>query len=270
MLEFKKLIIVLGLCTSLASAGIIPVGRPDTDYGYKYLRELYLRCYQAAASSLYTPFDHRDIQGLPDNKGSGSTDGLITYLKRTADYFTTESEHLNFQITVIPSGTSGSRPGNSNLVLIPGLGYRASNSWSIQAAYRIDGNLADDSEYTGKVWGDFAGFAELALLSYRGKRLSLDLGRSRNFWGVAKNGYALMHSSAAMPLDGLFLQYDFGQRLSLYSTIAYLSPVGSPIPFSDQASTENRYYSAHALRFSPWSWWDIVLKESVIYGGIGR
>ncbi|MCP4581540.1 MAG: capsule assembly Wzi family protein [candidate division Zixibacteria bacterium] len=270
MLVFKKFIIVLSLYAGLASAGILPVGRPDTDYAYRNLRELYLRGFETAPSALYAPFDYLDIQALSDNNRPHSAGRLTTFLKRTANRFEAETGFLDFQTTIIPSGTSGDKAGQSNLMFMPEFIYRISDTWSVQAAYRIDGSLADDSLYTGKVWGDFAGYAELALLSFRGKRLSLDLGRTRDFWGASRSGYGLMRSSAAMPMDGMLLNYNFGDKLSLYSTIAYLSPVSSRSPFAADTLTENRYYSAHALRISPFSWWDIILKESVIYGGVGR
>ncbi len=264
-----RIIILFILFTNLVVAEIIPVGRPDTEITYKYARELYLRGCLKSANILMAPLDYSALDSLPAMGNSACLQRLITPLREIYDK-KTKPGRLDFRTALIPHGSYNDDTKHTYIALIPELTYRPSSSWTVQTAYRVDGALVDDSLYTGKKWDNFAGYAELAVLSYRGKRLAVDLGRTRYAWGISKNGDNLLLSSGAFPLDGLSVKYHLAEKLSFYSIIGVLAPVGKISPFSPDTLTENRYFSAHALRISPYSWWDIVLMESVVYGGVGR
>jgi len=264
-----RIILLFLLFTNLIIAEIIPVGRPNTDITYKYARELYLRGFLKSADMLITPLDYSAIDSLWTPDRPIYLDRVLIPLQQM-NINRTEIDRLNFKTALIPHGFYSDDTKHTYLAIIPELDYRISNSWAIQTAYRVDGALVDDSLYTGKKWDNFAGYAEMAVLSYRGQHLSLDLGRSRHAWGISGNGNNLLLSSTAFPLDGLSIKYHLADKISFYSIIAALAPVDVVSPFTPDTLTENRYFSAHALRISPCSWWDIVLMESVVYGGAGR
>jgi len=253
----------------MVTAELIPIGRPDTDITYKYARELYLRGFLISKNLLIAPLDYSEIASLSATGKPAGVNRLITSLQDVTGK-KTDIGNLAIKTAFIPHGSYSDDAKHAYLALIPELCYQISNAWAAQTAYRIDGALADDPMYTGKKWDNFAGYAELAVLSYRGKRLAIDLGRSRHAWGISSGGSNLFLSAGAFPLDGISFKYHLADKISFYSVIAALAPVGAVSLFTPDTPTENRYFSAHALRISPCLWWDVVLKESVIYGGAGR
>jgi hypothetical protein len=261
-------VIVILLSTEFASAGIIPVGRPDTDKLYSYTRELYLRGYGNAGAVLFAPINNTYINCLLNEPNLN--DNIIIPLKTLAGLYDYEKSRLSFQTTIVPYGIASNKQKKGYFSIIPQLCYSISPQISIAIAYRIDSHLAHDLTYDGKKWQNFAGYADLATASYRGKKLSLDIGRRRTNWGIAHDSNTLMHSALAMPVDGLFFGYKLAKYLSFHSTIAYLSPIKNDSLSAAGNQTENRYFSAHALCFSPSKWLDFTLKEAVVYGGAGR
>lgn len=251
-------------------AQIIPVSRPDTEISYDYLRELYLRGYLKSSDILFAPIDYDLVKSLPDNSISSASDYLVRPLKSLNQHYDLKPKSLTLHAEIAPHAGFDDERQKGYLALIPELTYRITKSWSTGLAYRIDGGLVDDPLYQGKRWGGAAGYAEMAVLSYHHKGLAIDVGRRRSRWGIAADGQTLMHSAAAMPLDGLFIEFRPDSHFALISTAAYLSPLADSLSGLPVGQTENRYYSAHALCISPFDWWDIVLKESVIYGGVGR
>ncbi|OQX91288.1 MAG: hypothetical protein B6D58_08560 [candidate division Zixibacteria bacterium 4484_95] len=261
---------IVVLCSNLAFGSMLPVGRPDTRISYDYLRELYLRGYVDAQAALFIPVDYRYISGLSLEGIPPMFDKLTKPLAYLDRRFHNELEGLKLNLSVVPYGLFNGDVSKSYFAFYPGANYKISPNLFIDIAYRIDSGLNDDSLYTGKRWSEFAGYGELAMISYRTKRLSIGFGRRRCAWGVARKGKTLMLSATAMPLDGLFIDYRIRKTLSFHSTIACLSPIKVDSLFLESGHTENRYFSAHALMISPVKWLDFVLKESVVYGGFGR
>jgi hypothetical protein len=244
------------------------VGRPDTERLYTETRELYLRGYGDTRIALFAPLEYAYVDSLTNKYNFD--DKFTTRLKSLSRRFNYRESQLDFQLTAIPYGTLGNKQKKGYFTLLPLLGYAVSSQISVQIAYRIESHLAHDISYDGKKWRNFAGYADLAVASYRGKKLSLDLGRRRTNWGIARDGKTLMHSAQAMPVDGLFFGYKLSKYLSLHSTVAYLAPIGKDSLYATNHPTENRYFSAHAISVSPTGWLDLTFKESVIYGGAGR
>ena len=248
----------------------VPISRPDTDISYSCLRELYLRGYISPSISLFMPTDYQEMSTQAFEELPESLIKLTSPLSSLNKRFSVDNQTADFHLSVIPHGYLNDDDKKGCFALIPEMRCRLTSSLTVGIAYRADGALVDDSLYTGKKWESFAGYAELAVLGYRGKRFAIDIGRRKSVWGIARKGQTLMHSSMAMPMDGLFFDYRLNQAVSFHSTIACLSAISDLPPFNEGEYTENRYFSAHALRISPFAWWDVVLKESVVYGGIGR
>jgi hypothetical protein len=202
MFIYIRIIFLLLLFTRLIVAELIPVGRPGADITYNYARELYLRGYLETANLLIAPIDYSEIASLSATGKPACANRLITSLQDMSGQ-RTDIGNLTIKTAIIPHGVYNDDAQHTYLALMPELCYRISDSWSIQTAYRVDGALVDDSLYTGKKWDNFAGYAELAAISYRGKRLAIDLGRSRHAWGIAGGGNSLFLSAAAFPLDGI-------------------------------------------------------------------
>ena len=262
-----QIIAAIFLAGNLLAVGL-PVGRPDTEGAYAYLRELYLRGADFRQGAMFGPVESKSIKDHLSAYGrelhiSGRLEAIL-------DRFLVGDNTLRFQTSLIPYGIVAGDTGRLYWSIIPEAIWGLGKNLNLHLAYRSDSRLTRDESYIGRKWDNWAGYAETGLLVYHSPRLSIELGRRRSFWGIAKSGHTLMHASTAMPLDGLFLGYRISRRVSAHASIAYLSPIyyppGQPRPDND----ENRYFSAHALSISAADWLDITLKESIIYGGPGR
>jgi hypothetical protein len=264
---FINLIAIIFIADSTFGISI-PVGRSDTDPIYEFSRELYLRGYGNPDMALFGHPDNAYVNSLSNQAAElNKITEALSY--QTQKYFI-EDQSLNFRMAISPEIALSKDSKKIYWSFYPQLDYRASKNISAQFAYRAESRLVHDPTYMGKKWDSSAGFAELAVISYQSDRLNIDLGRRRNLWGIAENGRSLMLSAQAMPLDGLFLSYQLNRWLSVHSIVAYLSPLAEDSVVHQGLNTDNRYLSAHALRISPAQWLDIVLKESVVYGGPGR
>lgn len=267
MLVGRSLLIAVILVSLVYGEDLIPVGQPDSDIFYDLNRELYLRGVNKSQSAIFSPLYFDDI--VTDDSRP-ELERIIRPLRHQAKRYMIAPQTMDIDLLVMPHGYFDDDRGDLYLALAPRISYGISKRFSLAVSYLVDGALVDDSLYAGKKWENFAGYVDNAILGYRTQRLSVAVGRRRSRWGIAANGESLILSSGAMPMDGLFLDYDFNRWLSFHSIAACLSPLeyGFSSPADD--STENRYLSAHALKISPFSWWDISLGESVIYGGVGR
>ncbi len=209
-------------------------------------------------------------EGKYQNESDASF-GTEKILKQTIalnyERFAAADKILQPGLSVIGHGHFGKDFNKAYWQFFPEISYGIAKNISLRVDYRIDSKLAGDSDYAGKKWKGWAGYAENATVGYITKRLSIDLGRRRTNWGIGRQSNSLFVSSSAMPMDGLFMRYRFNEHIELAWITTFLSPtidsVGLP-------ASENRYLSAHALIVSPFDWCDIMLKESVVYGGPGR
>lgn len=265
MFAIKAAVLLVFLNLATNAGGIIPINRPDSDIYYSFQRELYLRGGVDNPLVIISP----TIDNIYKYKNS-EYEYLIEPLNKLNSKYLVEKNKLDLSISIAPHTNITEDNTKKYLALSPYLKYGFSDNFLLEVSYWIDGALADDQRYQGKKWDNFAGYPDLAVISYYSDKLRLDIGRRRSRWGMSSGGNTLFLSSSAMPMDGLFLDYNFNKYLSFHLITAYLSPLRDASPFSDVEQTENRYFSAHALRISPYSWWDIILKESVIYGGFGR
>ncbi|NLI15557.1 MAG: capsule assembly Wzi family protein [candidate division Zixibacteria bacterium] len=266
-LYYYPLIIVIFAVNSLP-AYVIPVGRTDTDPIYEFNRELYLRGYGNPQRVLFGWLDYPSVQGAIQ-----STNNLNKITQPLSDLlqgYRVTNQSASLHLTISPEYAFSKDSKKIYWMTSSQLDYRASNNITAQVAYRSDSRLVHDSDYTGKRWLSTAGYAEMALLSYAGEKLSIDLGRQRHLWGMANGGNSLILSSWAMPLDGISASYRLNRYVSIHAIAAYLSRSATDSLSRWDVNTVNRYFSAHALRISPAQWLDIVFKESVVYGGPGR
>jgi hypothetical protein len=263
---FIGILIIVGY-GGLCFAAKIPVGRPDTDLIYEYTRESYLRGNGQADNALFGQIDYKYLSEIfvQDSQDYKLTASLNAMSRR----FDIGERVMNFQMTSNPDAILSKNNKKIYWKFFPQFGYQITSKIYTQIAYRIDSRLAHDPHYMGKQWQSFAGYAETALLGYRIGNLRLEAGRQRNVWGIAAGGQTLMLSAQAMPLDGVFADYRINRYLSIHSIVAFLSPLAEE-PFTYGVREDYRYLSAHALRVSPANWLDIVFKESVVYGGLGR
>jgi hypothetical protein len=244
------------------------VGRPDTELIFKFAREIYLRGYGDADKALFGQIDNDYIETLANQ--SGKNDKIANSLSDQVRRFALENQTISFRMAIAPEFAISKDSRKAYWSFYPQLDYRASKTVSAQIAYRAESRLTHDPNYMGKQWQNAAGYAEIAMISYRGDKLWIDLGRRRNVWGIAADGQSLMLSAQAMPLDGLFIGYRLNRWVSVHSIVAYLSALANDSLSGDGLFRDNRYFSAHAIKVSPAKWLDIVLKESVVYGGAGR
>lgn len=266
-LYFNLIIVIIFIANSLLAYSI-PVGRTDTDLIYDFSRELYLRGYGSPDRSLFGRLDNHYIQ---------RTILLINGLNRITEPLSELSQNydvanqsVKLHMMVSPEYSYSKESKKIYWLTVSQLDYRITDNFSTQIAYRSDSRLTHDPTYMGKRWVSTAGYAEMAVIGYQKDGLSIDLGRKRYLWGVANGGKSLMLSAQAMPMDGISVSYIVSRQISVHTIVAYISHLATDSLSRGDVHLDNRYFSAHALRVSPANWLDIVLKESVVYGGPGR
>lgn len=265
---YINLIIIIVFIANSLLAYTIPVGRTDTDPIYDYCRELYLRGYGSPDRALFGMLDNLYIKRIiPLTKGLNNITKSLTELSQNYDVV---KQSATLHLMVAPEYAFSKESKKIYWFTSSQLDYRISEKYSTQIAYLSDSRLTHDPTYMGKRWISTAGYAELAVISYQSDRLAIDLGRKRNLWGIANSGKSLMLSSQAMPMDGISVSYTVNRQVSVHTIIAYISHLATDSLSRGDVHQDNRYFSAHALRVSPANWLDIVLKESVVYGGPGR
>jgi hypothetical protein len=264
---FINLISIIFL-TELLSAYSIPVGRTDTDPIYELSRQLYLRGYGNSDHALFGRLDNLYIKKMTQQ--CEGLDKATNPLLELSKKYNVDNQSAVLRLMISPEVNLSEDSKKVYWLTSSQLDYRISDNLTAQFAYRSDSRLTHDPFYMGKRWVSAAGYAEIAALEYQNDRLSVDLGRKRNLWGIANSGGSLMLSAQAMPLDGISVSYKINSRISVHTIVAYLSHLATDSLSRGDVHLDNRYFSAHALKVSPSSWLDLVLKESVAYGGPGR
>lgn len=261
MRYWSRLVVIL--CFSSAFA--LPIGQPDHETANYFLRELYLRGMISPQHVIFLPADNLDrIKSVDLGKLKDKYENSVALL---VSNLSKPTGTLRFDLSAIGYGYFRNKKSRAYWMVFPGMSYRPCGNFIIDLRYRLDSQLAEIDDYRGKVWNNIAGYAEQATLKYSNAKLTVEFGRRRSSWGIDRRFNSLFLSSSAMPMDGLFVNYRVDKRLEFASIATFLSP--SPNP-ADTIDGINRYFSAHALRVSPFEWCDIVLKESVVYGGNGR
>ncbi len=261
----RELSTLLVIFIVFSHAVAIPIGRLDTEVANLFLRELYMRGRISAGRALLLPTEIGDGDRTID---SAATDkALWRPIILNSRRFAAADQSLRIGLVSVGHGHFGKDFNKAYWQFFPGLSYGISGNIGVHVEYRIDSQLTGNPDYSGKKWNGWAGYAETATAGYVTNRISVELGRRRTGWPMGRRAGSLFISPSAMPLDGLFIRYRFNDHAELASITAFLSPITDP---AGSPSPENRYLSAHALVVSPFSWLDIMLKESVIYGGQGR
>lgn len=133
--------------------------------------------------------------------------------------------------------------------------------------YMIDENLAKDPNYEGKVWRGFAGDAAQAYLAFNVPYLKILLGRERIAWGQKVSGELIL-SEHAFPLDMVKIQGGWG-ILQASAFFAFLSSLKTQ-DSSGEDSYIKRYLSGHRISMNFFSFAQLGLSETVVYGGRDR
>jgi len=261
----RELSTLLALFIVFSRAGAIPIGRLDTEVANLFLRELYMRGKISGGQALFLP---TEIGYHDKTSHSAETDKYLWQpISLKSQRYAAADQVLRVNLTAVGHGHFGKDFNKAYWQLFPGLTYGISKNIGVRLEYRIDSQLTGNPDYLGKKWNGWAGYAETATAGYVTNRVSIEVGRRRTGWAMGRRSGSLFISESAMPMDGLFVRYRLNDRAELAWITSFLSPItdpaGLPMP-------ENRYLSAHALVVSPFRWCDIMLKEAVVYGGLGR
>ncbi|MBN4072289.1 hypothetical protein JYU03_00040 [bacterium AH-315-F03] len=252
--------------TEDASSQYVPLNQPGSD--------LYYQCLMRAKSlNGPTVFSY---QLAPYVETSDRYVAPIRY-----SYWSKSQHSLRFFVN--PDETVEIRESSANVTqklngierLRGGMSLRMGEKVSGYISFLLDETLANDPNYTGKVWRNVAGFVEAGLLSYQSEKLTVLFGRFRNSWGPTVTNPLL--SQEAYPLDGVTLRYRAGKRLTYSYTLARLdgfSPDGAGLIGADSLQTVgvfvNRYFAAHRVDIFPNKNLRFGLFETVIFAGAGR
>lgn len=129
--------------------------------------------------------------------------------------------------------------------------------------YMIDENLAKDPNYEGKVWRGFAGDAAQAYLAFNLPYFKVLLGRERIAWGQKVSGELIL-SENAFPLDMVKIQGGWG-IFQASAFFAFLSPLTTQ-DSSGEVNHINRYLSGHRISLNLFSFAQLGLSETIVYG----
>lgn len=133
--------------------------------------------------------------------------------------------------------------------------------------YMIDENLANDPNYEGKIWRGFAGDAAQAYLAFNLPYFKVLLGRERIAWGQKVSGELIL-SENAFPLDMVKIQGGWG-IFQASAFFAFLSPLTTQ-DSSGEVNHINRYLSGHRISLNLFSFAQLGLSETIVYGGRNR
>jgi len=148
--------------------------------------------------------------------------------------------------------------------------WRMNDNLTAVSSFSFDEALAEDSNFSGKVWKGLAGRIDYAYLEFGIPYLTVSFGRDKAQWGSGRRGNLLL-SSNSNSMDMLKLTGCWGPLR--YSTVtAVLDPYQTSIDYGDSVGTArvNRYISAHRLEIKPIEMLSLGFSESVVYGGVGR
>jgi hypothetical protein len=128
-------------------------------------------------------------------------------------------------------------------------------------ALRADRDLAENPQYTGKIWSDFAGLTQQAYFTAAGQdqRWTLVLGRDHLWWGPGDDHLLLNVNPRGLD------QVRFNARWRWGSFTALIGQIND---FEDSTGTRiNRFLSGHRLEVRPWEYLRIGLAETLLFTG---
>ncbi len=176
---------------------------------------------------------------------------------------------MNAGISTVGNLREGS-PTNSIETFSGHLFWKPSDNITAVSSFSLDESLANDPDFSGKVWRGLAGRIDYAYLEFGFSHLTLTFGRDKAKWGPGRRGNLLL-SSNSESMDMLKMTGRWGPLR--YSTVtAVLDPYHTLINYGDSTAPAriNRYLSAHRLEIKPIDMLSVGLSESVVYGGVGR
>nr|MBN2277806.1 hypothetical protein [candidate division Zixibacteria bacterium] len=146
-----------------------------------------------------------------------------------------------------------------------GLAARPLKNVFVYGNFLIDEALADNPDYTGKIWHGAGGETENAYIAYSTKRIDIIVGRYSSFWGPV--AHSLILSSTARSMDALSFRLKWGRLGFTFQT----GKLNSSLLLTDSIEVyENRYFAGHRIDFRVYDNLQLGLFETIIYGGMGR
>jgi hypothetical protein len=285
------LVLLLSAASQAGMMETVPVG--DEIYGwiYEYLDELYARGLINSLQMGTKPYFRGEIAGQLLSLRERLDRGQIT-LQFPQDALVHDLEReFSSEIGELRREANPSRNKTMNREFSCGLDFHegsnlksgqktvfAETVWPYAEAeiganffactrYMVDENLANDPDYTGKVWRGLAGDAAQAYLAFRLPYFKVLLGRERVAWGQRHTGELIL-SENAFPLDMVQLQGGWGaiQATAFFAFLSSLAEKDSP----DNTTRVNRYLSGHRISLNLFSRAQLGFSETIIYGGEDR
>jgi len=242
------LLSALWLLTSVATAGVLPIGQPEYDF-------LYDRIERLDALTL----DRFDFQIAPYRIDRWS-DNLGPF--QPLDRVRGERLLIGLHFTEDLSAAKQVKPAGFEKLRGVVAGQPMKNL-SVYGSFVLDEELAKDPEYTGKKWRGLAGNVQQAFVAYNTSRFDFLFGRFGGFWGPRRS----LVFSPSQNLDGLAYSFRWGRLVISYrlARLDGLTPEREGVE-----SFENRWVAAHRYDFHFGPKFTVGLFETVVFGGPGR
>ena len=144
-----------------------------------------------------------------------------------------------------------------------GLFFNINKKIQIFANFKLDEEVANDQNYTGKKWRGLAGNVENSIFIYKFRNMDFIAGRFASFWG-SRNSLLL---ASKVNLDGLESHWRFGKITFTYK-LAQLDDLKHDINIFN--NFENRYFAGHRLDIHFSENFRFGMFETIIFGGEGR
>lgn len=160
--------------------------------------------------------------------------------------------------------------------MVSKFGYSFGSRVTIFNSMRLDQNLKDDPEYTGKYWRGFSGYTEQAYIVGNFRNFTLQFGRDYQVWGAGQSGH-LLFSDNSQPFNLARLKIEIGDitftsaaaQLDGYSVKADSSSLPGDGYYYDMIY-HRRFFAAHRIDWRARNNLYLAVSEVVLYGGSNR
>jgi hypothetical protein len=241
---------------------------PPDHWAYQEIRWLQAAGYLLDLDPAQRPYTRGQIASALERHSTPATESALQRLNLLAEEFKAEmtsAGQRGWRFTVggrIQSGITGVKGRDNRFsgfgVGNIGVGNRRMGAFT---ALRFDRDIAENPDYTGKIWHQTAGFTEQAYFILTGykQRWSLKLGRDHLSWGPGEDHLILNDSPRGLDQISFKIRWKWGNFTTLIAQLDdFTHSTGTRTP---------RFLTGHRLEVVPWCWLTVGVSETILYPG---
>jgi hypothetical protein len=266
--------ILLALAFNCAVGQTLPVDGDFRSHRYDYIDRLINQGYLDCLFENSKPYDFGEVAASIDELPKNMTDldrRLLGLLNHSLDYIDDGENKPRYMIDLSSDGSFAEDSAARSYESVRGnIFWQPNQKITVLSSFTFDERLANDPNYSGKVWSGFAGRIDRAYMQFDLPYLKLTFGRDKAVWGPGRRGNLLL-SDNSRSMDMLRLSGSWGPfRYTALTAVLDHYTARIVYPHAEMVMRVNRYLCAHRIEIKPFKQLSIGLSESVLYGGVGR